>query len=88
MKSNGKQTSRLAAALGIFLVLTIIVSAVASIWVLRGQEVEKWQKQTEAFSLMLAENTAQQMGTAYLALDNVVERIQDRWTKNWRSPLY
>ncbi|MDY7539403.1 PAS domain S-box protein [Undibacterium sp. 5I1] len=80
MKSNGKQTSRLAAALGIFLVLTIIVSAVASIWVLRGQEVEKWQKQTEAFSLMLAENTAQQMGTAYLALDNVVERIQDRWT--------
>ncbi|MFZ6814942.1 PAS domain S-box protein [Undibacterium sp. Rencai35W] len=80
MKSKGQQTARLATALGVFLVLTIIVSAAVSVWALHQQEIEKWEEQSDAFSLMLAENTSQQMGTAYLALDNVVERIQDRWT--------
>ncbi|MCU6434165.1 PAS domain S-box protein [Undibacterium sp. Jales W-56] len=80
MKSKEKQAIRLATALGILLVLTIVLSAAVSIWALRQQEIDKWQEQSEAFSLMLAENTAQQLGTAYLALDNVVERIQDRYT--------
>ncbi|WP_394781372.1 ATP-binding protein [Undibacterium sp.] len=77
MKRTGMQTSRVAIALGAFLVIIIAAIAIAAIVLLRKQEIDDWSKQSAAFSRMLAETTAQQMSTAFLALDSIVERIQD-----------
>ncbi|MES2103926.1 MAG: ATP-binding protein [Pseudomonadota bacterium] len=77
MMRTGMQTSRVALALGAFMVVIIAAIAVAAILLLRAQEIDDWRKQSAAFSRILAETTAQQMSTAYLALDSVVERIQD-----------
>jgi len=76
MKRAGMRTSRVAVALGASLVAIIAVIAIVSILLLRKQEVDDWRNQSAAFTRILAETTAQQMSTAYLALDNVVERIQ------------
>ncbi|GGC93664.1 hypothetical protein GCM10011396_46210 [Undibacterium terreum] len=76
------QTSRVAIALGTFLVAIIAVIAIAAILLLRKQEIDDWRKQSAAFSRILAETTAQQMSTAYLALDSIAERIQDSSTSD------
>ncbi|MBI3284445.1 MAG: PAS domain S-box protein [Burkholderiales bacterium] len=82
MKQARLHTSRLAAALATVLVLAILLAAVASIWMLRQQEISKWEAQTATFSTMLAENTSQQMDFAYTALGSIAERLQDRWSVN------
>lgn len=80
MKPAGLPTSRLAIALAACLVLAIIVGAATAVWMLRVQEIGKWEKQTETFSIVLAETVSQQMDFAYTALDSISERIQDRWS--------
>ncbi|MFZ6771802.1 PAS domain S-box protein [Undibacterium sp. SXout7W] len=80
MKKVVTYTSRLTIALGISLILAIALGAGFSIWMLRLQEISKWEKQTETFSLVLAENTIQQMDFAYTALNSITERIEDRWS--------
>lgn len=80
MKPAGVRTSRIARAFGFCLVLAILLAASAFIWTLRLQEIHKWEKQSETFSLVLAENTSQQMDFAYTAISSVAERIQDRWS--------
>ncbi|MDE2430684.1 MAG: PAS domain S-box protein, partial [Burkholderiales bacterium] len=82
MKQAGIHTSRLAIALAVCLVLAIVLGAGFSIWMLRVQEISKWEKQTETFSTILAENTSQQMDFAYTALHTISDRIQDRWSIN------
>jgi two-component system sensor histidine kinase VicK len=80
LKPAGLPTSRLAIALAASLVLAIIVGSATAIWMLRLQEIGKWEKQTETFSVVLAETVSQQMDFAYTALDSIAERIQDRWS--------
>lgn len=80
MKPAGLPTSRLAIALAACLVLAIIVGTATAVWMLRVQETGKWEKQTETFSIVLAETVSQQMDFAYTALDSISERIQDRWS--------
>lgn len=46
----------------------IVLAAGVFVWTLRLQEIHKWEKQTETFSVVLAENTSQQMDFAYTAL--------------------
>ncbi|MEB0140601.1 MULTISPECIES: ATP-binding protein [unclassified Undibacterium] len=82
MKLSGLHTSRIAKALAVGLVVAIALAAAAFVWTLRTQEIHKWEKQTEVFSIVLAENTSQQMDFAYTALENISERIQDRWSVN------
>ncbi|MES2072957.1 MAG: ATP-binding protein [Pseudomonadota bacterium] len=67
----------MAFALGAFLVAIIAATAVSSILLLRKQEIDDWRRQAAAFNRILAETTAQQMSTAYLALDSIAERVQD-----------
>lgn len=74
------QTSRLAMVIGAVMILIILLSTVISIWSARESEIAKWKKQAEVTSLILTENTSNQMSAAYLALDSIVERIQDRWS--------
>ncbi|HTD04054.1 PAS domain S-box protein, partial [Undibacterium sp.] len=76
MKRAGMQASRVAVALGAFLIVIIALTAIAAVLLLRKQEIDDWSKQSAAFSRILAETTAQQMSTAYLALDSIVERVQ------------
>lgn len=74
------QTSRLAMLFCAVLVCIILISTAVSIWSGRTSEIAKWKKQAEVSSLILTENTSNQMSSAYLALDSIVERIQDRWS--------
>ncbi|MFZ6721836.1 ATP-binding protein [Undibacterium sp. Ji49W] len=80
MKQTGLPTSRLAIALAACLVLAIVLGAASAVWMLRAQEIGKWEKQTETFSVVLTETVSQQMDFAYTALDSISERIQDRWS--------
>ncbi|NEX62326.1 ATP-binding protein [Noviherbaspirillum galbum] len=59
------------------MIIGVVASAATSIWVLRKQAMEDWKRQLSGFSLILAENTAQQFTTAYLALDGTVERLKE-----------
>ncbi|MBK1888657.1 PAS domain S-box protein [Undibacterium sp. 14-3-2] len=80
MIQTGLHTSRIAKTFAISLVVAIVLAAGVFVWTLRLQEIHKWEKQTETFSVVLAENTSQQMDFAYTALGNIAERIQDRWS--------
>ncbi|CAN5869158.1 hypothetical protein BH11PSE12_BH11PSE12_07050 [soil metagenome] len=77
---NPLQISRLAMVFGTVLVLIILITSALSIWSVRASEIKKWKKQAEITSLILAENTSYQMSSAYLALNSVAERVQDRWS--------
>lgn len=79
MKSPPLQTSRIATAFAIGMVLIIIIATVAAVWVLRAQEIQKWEKQASTFSILLAEAATQQMDFSYSTLDSIVDRIQDRY---------
>jgi len=76
MKAKLKNISSLTVALGAFLVIAIAAATGLSIYVLREKAIEDWKRQSESIALILAENTAQQMTTAYLTLDGIVERVR------------
>ena len=80
MKLAGLRTSRIARIFATGLVLSIIAGTVVFIWTLRLQEIGKWEKQADTYSVVLAENTSQQMDFAYSAITSIAERIQDRWS--------
>ncbi|MFZ6750387.1 ATP-binding protein [Undibacterium sp. Ren11W] len=68
--------SNAAIMLGIFLSLIIALGTGISIKVLRDKAIRDWSQQASNIALILAENTAQQMTTAYLALDDIADRIK------------
>ena len=80
MRLAALHASRIAKALVVCLVVAILLAAGAFVWTLRIQEINKWEKQTETFSIVLAENTSQQMDFAYTTLGNIADRIEDRWS--------
>src|SRR5450830_1878657 len=77
MRFAASHASRIAKTLVICLIAAILLAAGAFIWTLRVQEIHKWEKQTETFSIVLAENTSQQMDFGYTALSNIADRIED-----------
>jgi two-component system sensor histidine kinase VicK len=68
--------SSAAILLGVSLALIIAIGSGISIKVLRDKAISDWSQQASSTALILAENTAQQMTTAYLALDDITERIK------------
>lgn len=80
MKTAGLHTGRIAKGLALCLIMAIVLAASAFVYTLRLQEIRKWEKQTETYSIVLAESTSLQMDFAYAALGNIAERIQDRWS--------
>ena len=80
MRLAALHASRIAKALVVCLVVAILLAACGFVWTLRIQEIHKWEKQTETFSIVLAENTGQQMDFAYTALGNIADRIEDHWS--------
>lgn len=78
MAMKNTNISHLAILLGTFLVLTIAVATGVSVKILYDKAIEDWSLQAQSTARILSESTAQQMTTAYLALDGVVERIKLR----------
>ncbi len=70
------RSSRLAILLGAFLVCAILVSSGVSLWVAREQAIEEWRLQLSNLSLILAEQTSQEITSAYLILDSIAEAAQ------------
>ncbi|AZP12780.1 ATP-binding protein [Undibacterium parvum] len=68
--------SNVAIIFGLFLSLVIALGTGISIKVSRDKAINDWRQQASNIALILAENTAQQMTTAYLALDDITERIK------------
>ena len=84
MRFAASHASRIAKTLEVCLVVAMLIAAGAFIWTLRVQEIHKWEKQTQTFSVVLAETTTQQMDFAYTALANIADRIEDRWSVSAR----
>ena len=70
--------SHLAILLGTFLVLTIAVATGVSVKILYDKAIDDWSLQARNTARILSESTAQQMTSAYLALDGVVDRFKLR----------
>ncbi len=59
------------------LIAGIIATSITSALLLREREIETWRRQLSDLSLVLAEQTSQTMSSAQLALDGIVEHVQD-----------
>jgi len=68
-----QRSSHLAILVGAFLVCAILSSSGISIWVAREQAIAEWRQQLSNLSLILAEQTSQEITAAYLILDSVAE---------------
>jgi signal transduction histidine kinase/DNA-binding NarL/FixJ family response regulator len=70
------RSSHFAILVGAFLVFAIVLSSAISIWVAREQAIEEWTHQLGNLSLVVAEQTSQEVTSAYLILDSIVEAVQ------------
>uniref|UniRef100_UPI00293D3ABA sensor histidine kinase n=1 Tax=Janthinobacterium sp. TaxID=1871054 RepID=UPI00293D3ABA len=70
------RSSRLAMLVAAVLVCAIMVSSGVAVWVARQQAIEEWRGQLSNLSLILAEQTSQEITSAYLILDGIVEAVQ------------
>ena len=62
--------------LGGLFVLAILVALGVSIWAARRQAIDEWGQQLRNLSMVLAEQTSQEMTSASLVLDSVVEAVR------------
>ena len=76
MKSGRFQARNLVVAATSVLIVAIILTSIASAWLLREREIETWRRQMSNLSLVLAEQTYQTMTSAQLALDSIAEHIE------------
>lgn len=70
------RSSRIATALAAFLVSGIVVLAAVAVWVARTQAIDEWRNHLSSLSLVLAEQTSQEVSSAFLVLDSIAESVQ------------
>lgn len=70
------KSSRIATLAAIFLVLAVITTFGAAIWIARTQAVDEWQQQVDNLALVLSEQTAQEIKAAFIVLDSIAESMQ------------
>ncbi|TFW23135.1 hybrid sensor histidine kinase/response regulator, partial [Massilia arenosa] len=70
------RSHNLALLLGGLLIGVILASLLTSLHVTRAQEIDAWRNQLGNLSLVLAEQTRQEMASAYLILDSVTQEAQ------------
>ncbi len=63
--------------IGSLMIVLLIAATVASSWVLRDRAIEDWRRDLGNLSLVLAENTAQTMASAYMVLDSIGEMVEN-----------
>ena len=73
---NQRRSSHLAVLLGSALVLAIVVALAAGVWVARKQAIASWRVQMSNLSLVLSEQTSQELGSACLILDSIAEGVR------------
>jgi signal transduction histidine kinase/HPt (histidine-containing phosphotransfer) domain-containing protein len=61
---------------GTALALTVLGAIVAALWSARVQEIAAWKLQLSNLSLVLAEQTSQELSAAYLILDSLAGEVQ------------
>jgi signal transduction histidine kinase/ActR/RegA family two-component response regulator len=78
--------------IGSLMIVLLIAATIASSWILRDRAIEDWRRNLGNLSLVLAENTAQTMASAYMVLDSIGEMIENAETtdqpgliKNFRN---
>ena len=79
---NKGNSSHFAILVGAFLVLAIVILSVVSIWAARKQSIEEWRNQLSNLSLILAEQTSQEITSAYVVLDSIAEGVQETNIRN------
>lgn len=74
--SYSTRSGTLIAASGAALILTIWATLGVALYFARDSEIEAWHEQLDGTALLLAEQTAHEMGAADLLLDGLLERIR------------
>jgi signal transduction histidine kinase/HPt (histidine-containing phosphotransfer) domain-containing protein len=69
------RASLIATIVAIFLVAAICATVGAAIWIARQQAIEDWQQQVDKLSLVLAEQTSQEVRSAVLVLDSIADSM-------------
>ncbi len=72
---NQRRSSHYATLVGTFLVVAILVSLGLSTWVEYKQTIAEWHRQLSNLSLILAEQTAQEVTSAELVLNSIVDGV-------------
>lgn len=73
---DSRRSRTLIVATGAALLLTIGVTLGVALYGARDSEIEEWREQLDGTALLLAEQTAHEMGAADLVLDGMLERIR------------
>jgi signal transduction histidine kinase len=68
--------SRIATLFGLLLILTVAAGVAASIWTLRQRQTDQWSDHLASSSVALAAHAAQTIGSAYIVLDGVADRVR------------
>ena len=74
---NQPRSSYFAVLVGFSLVAAILGSLCISVWVARNQSIEEWQNQLSNLSLILAEQTSQEITSANLVLGSIIDNVAD-----------
>jgi signal transduction histidine kinase/ActR/RegA family two-component response regulator len=73
--------------IGSLMIVLLIVATIASSWVLHDRAIEDWRRDLGNLSLVLAENTAQTMASAYMVLDSIGELVENANVTNQAGML-
>jgi hypothetical protein len=79
------RSSRLIVLLGSCLVAAILGALGFALWSSREQSIAEWQRHLSNLSLVIAEQTAQEVASGYLILDSIAESVQTAGIGNERE---
>ncbi|MDQ2820685.1 MAG: ATP-binding protein [Pseudomonadota bacterium] len=80
--SKNTRSSRIATALAAFLLVAMLATLGLAIWFARDQAIEEWRAQLDNLSLVLAEQGAQEIKSAFLVLDSIAETVAANGVQN------
>jgi signal transduction histidine kinase/DNA-binding NarL/FixJ family response regulator len=69
------RSSRIATVLASFLMLATVATLALAVWFARDQAIEEWRDHLDNLSLVLAEQGAQEVKSAFLVLDSIAETV-------------
>lgn len=70
------RSSRIATVLASFLMVATIATLALAVWFARDQAIEEWRDHLDNLSLVLAEQGAQEVKSAFLVLDSIAETVE------------
>ncbi len=65
-------------SLAVVTIAIMVGGSLFAVHALREQEIDLWRRQLDNLSLIMAENTAQTMFSAYVVLDGISEEVRDK----------